>query len=143
MKTPLMPTPRVFRETLPGIDSLRQDVDLWLNSLGRSWIPALDVYEKDGEMVFRLDLPGLEKSDVKVAVKDDVLMIDGERKVESGVKENEYLCHETPSGSFRRRISLPNPVEEYEVKATFRNRILEIRLPVGIETEGPKEVPIR
>ena len=72
MKTPLMPTPRVFRETLPGIDSLRQDVDLWLNSLGRSWIPALDVYEKDGEMVFRLDLPGLEKSDVKVAVKDGV-----------------------------------------------------------------------
>ena len=64
-----------------------------LRSMPREgWIPALDVYEKDGEMVIRLDLPGIEKKDLKVKVQDDVLTIEGDRKLEQKIEEENYLC---------------------------------------------------
>lgn len=136
-----------------GIDTMRRDMDRLFGALarpfptfppleGEAWIPALDVFEKDEEMVIRLDLPGMEKKDVKVRVLDDVLTIEGERKLEKEVDEKDYLCREMAYGEFTRRIALPNPVEEYEVKATFKNGILEIRVPVRIETDKPKEIPI-
>jgi HSP20 family protein len=106
------------------------------------WLPALDVYQKNGEMVIRLDLPGIEKKDVKVKVLDDVLMIEGERKLEKKIEEENYLCQEAFYGTFIRRIALPNPVEEYQVKATFQNGVLEIQVPVKVETETPKEIPV-
>ena len=105
-------------------------------------MPALDVFEKEGEMVIRLDLPGIEKKDVKVKVLDDVLSIEGERKFEKKIEEQKYLCQEAFYGTFTRRIALPNPVEEYEVKATFQNGVLEIHVPVKVETEKPKEIPV-
>ena len=137
-----------------GIDTIRRDMDRLFGSPNRpfptfrtfeseAWLPALDVYEKDEEMVIRLDLPGMEKKDVKVKVLDDVLTIEGERKFEKEIKEDEYLCREVAYGEFTRRIALPNPVEEYEVKATFKNGILEIRVPAKVETARPKEIPVR
>ena len=93
-------------------------------------------------MVIRLDLPGMEKKDVKVKVLDDILMIEGDRKLEKEVEAENYLCKEAFYGAFTRRIALPNPVEEYEIKATFRSGVLEIRVPIKVETENPKEVPV-
>jgi HSP20 family protein len=90
----------------------------------------------------RLDLPGIEKKDVKVKVLDNVLSIEGERKFEKKIEEQNYLCQEAFYGTFTRRIALPNPVEEYEVKATFLNGVLEIHVPVKVETEKPKEIPV-
>jgi HSP20 family protein len=106
------------------------------------WTPALDVYEKEGEIVIRLDLPGIEKKDVKVKVLDDILTIEGDRKLEKKIEEENYLCQEAFYGTFTRRIALPNPVEEYEVKATFKNGVLEIHVPVKVESEKPKEIPV-
>jgi HSP20 family protein len=141
-------------EMFPGIDTMRREIDSLFGSLARPfptfrttmrevWMPTLDVYEKDGEMVMRLDLPGMEKKDVKVKVVDDVLIIEGERKFEKKVEEEDYLCQEAYYGTFTRRIALPNPVEEYEVKATLENGVLEVRVPVKEEAEKPKEIPVR
>jgi HSP20 family protein len=138
-------------EMFPGIDSIRREMDSLFGSLAlptlrttprEGWMPALDVFEKEGEMVIRLDLPGIEKKDVKVKVLDDVLSIEGERKIEKKIEEQNYLCQEAFYGAFTRRIALPNPVEEYEVKATFQNGVLEIHVPVKVETEKPKEIPV-
>jgi HSP20 family protein len=138
-------------EMFPGIDSIRREMDSLFGSLAlptlrpitrEGWMPALDVFEKEGEMVIRLDLPGIEKKDVKVKVLDDVLSIEGERKIEKKIEEENYLCQEAFYGTFTRRIALPNPVEEYEVKATFLNGVLEIHVPVKVETEKPKEIPV-
>lgn len=136
-----------------GIDNIRRDMDRLFGTLSRpfpalrpfeseAWLPALDVYKKDEEMVIRVDLPGMEKKDVKVKVLDDVLTIEGERKFEKQIEEENYLCREATYGEFTRRIALPNPVEEYEVKATFKNGILEIRVPVKVETAQPKMIPV-
>jgi HSP20 family protein len=155
MAVPMKANPWGLRrfEMFPGIDSIRREMDSLFGSLARpfptvrrtiqeGWMPALDVFEKEGEMVIRLDLPGIEKKDVKVKVLDDVLSIEGERKLEKKIEEENYLCQEAFYGTFTRRIALPNPVEEYEVKATFQNGVLEIHVPVKVETEKPKEIPV-
>jgi HSP20 family protein len=155
MAVPMKANPWGLRrfELFPGIDSIRREMDTLFGSLARpfptfgttereGWLPTLDVYQKNGEMVIRLDLPGIEKKDVKVKVLDDVLMIEGERKLEKKIEEQNYLCQEAFYGTFTRRIALPNPVEEYEVKATFQNGVLEIHVPVKVETETPKEIPV-
>jgi HSP20 family protein len=140
-------------ETFPGFNSIRREMDSMFDSLMRpfpfrstlreGWMPALDVYEKEGEMVIRVDLPGIDKKDVKVKVLDDILTIEGDRKLEKKIEEENYLCQEAFYGTFLRRIALPNPVEEYEIKATFLNGVLEICVPVKVETEKPKEIPVR
>ena len=152
MAIPMKANPWGIRrfEAFPGMDSIRREMDALSSSLSptfrsplrEGWMPALDVFEKDGELVSRLDLPGIDKKDVKVKVLDDVLMIEGERKLENKVEEKDYLCQEAFYGTFTRRIALPNPVEEYEIKATFQNGVLEIHAPVKAETEEPKEIPI-
>ncbi|HKY60852.1 MAG TPA: Hsp20/alpha crystallin family protein [Gemmatimonadota bacterium] len=140
-------------ELFPGIETIRREMDTLFGSLarpfptfrmteGEGWMPALDVYEKDGEMVIRLDLPGMERKDVRVKVLDDILTIEGERKLEKKIEEEAYLCREAFYGTFTRRIALPAPVEEYEVKATFQNGILEVHVPVKVETQEPKEIPV-
>lgn len=136
-----------------GIDTIRRDMDRLFGAFstpfpalrafeGEPWLPALDVFEKDEEMVIRLDLPGMDRKDVTVKVLDDVLTIEGERKLEKEIEEENYLCREATYGGFTRRIALPNPVEEYEVKATFKNGILEIRVPVKVEAARPKMIPV-
>jgi HSP20 family protein len=128
------------------METIRREMDTLFGSLAgmrEGWMPPLDIYEKEGEMVIRLDLPGIEKKDVKVKVLDDVLTIEGERKTENKIEEENYLCREATYGTFTRRIALPTPVEEYEVKATFENGVLEIHIPVKAETMKPKEIPVR
>ena len=155
MALPMRTTPWGLRrfELFPGIESLRREMDTLFGSMERPfplfrtalrevWTPALDVYEKEGEMVIRLDLPGIEKKDVKVKVQDDVLTIEGERKFEKKIEDESYLCREAMFGAFLRRIALPNPVEEYEIKANFKNGVLEIHVPVKAEIEKPKEIPV-
>jgi HSP20 family protein len=148
MAVPMKASPWGLRkfELFPGMETIRREMDTLFGSLAgirEGWVPPLDIYEKEGEMVIRLDLPGIEKKDVKVKVLDDVLTIEGERKSEKKIEEENYLCREASYGTFTRRIALPNPVEEYEVKATFENGLLEIHVPVKAETVKPKEIPVR
>ena len=96
-------------DTLFG--SMERPFPFFRTTLREAWAPALDVYEKEGEMVIRLDLPGIEKKDVKVKVQDDVLTIEGERKFEKKIEDESYLCREAMFGAFLRRIALPNPAQ--------------------------------
>ena len=91
-------------------------------------------------MLFRSDLPGVKKEDVKVEVTDGHLAISGERKAEAEEKkENFYRC-EREYGSFYRAVPLPEGVKFDEVKATFVDGVLEVSvpLPVKVETEVKK-----
>ena len=148
MAVPMKARPWGLRsfELFPGMETIRREMDTLFGSLAgmrEGWVPPLDVYEKEGEMVIRLDLPGIEKKDIKVKVLDDVLTIEGERKTQKKIEEENYICREASYGAFTRRIALPNPVEEYEVKATFENGVLEVHVPVKAETAKPKQIPVR
>jgi HSP20 family protein len=95
---------------------------------GTIWSPQVEVFEREGQLVVRADLPGLTKDDINVDITDDVLVIRGERR--SGREENEegYYRTERSYGSFYRQIPLPEGVDAENANATFRNGVLEITM---------------
>ncbi len=110
------------------------------------WMPSVESYTKDGKLVFKAELPGVDPKDLDVSISERELVIKGERKSEKGSKEENYAYREIVYGSFERRFVLPEGVRTDELKAKFTNGILEITMPVPaitrarkIEIETPKE----
>ena len=102
--------------------------------------PALDVYEEKDEIVVKAELPGLEKDNVEVNLSDHTLTIKGEKKKEEEVKEEDYYRSERSYGKFVRSLQLPTEVKADAIKASFKNGVLEVRLP---KTEAAKSREIK
>jgi HSP20 family protein len=101
-----------------------------------TWSPGIDVFEKDGRLVTRIDLPGLKKEDVKVEVTDGQLAISGERKNEMEEKKENYYRCEREYGSFYRAVPLPAGVKFEDVKATFTDGVLEVSVPLPAKAQA-------
>jgi len=99
------------------------------------WIPTVDIRETDEAILVQAELPGIEKKDVRLEVKDRTLTISGERKYEKDVKEENVHRIERSYGRFVRSFSLPNNVDTTRVDATMTNGVLEVKLP---KVEGAK-----
>ena len=106
-----------------------------------SWNPAVDVYESNGNIVLKAELPGVDKKDIKVDVKGRVLTLRGERSGNKEVKEENFYRKESFSGTFQRVFTLPMEVESEKIKAEYKDGILKIEVPKP-EAEKPKEVAI-
>ena len=105
------------------------------------WNPRVDIMEKENEYLVRAELPGLTKDDVKITLQDNVLTVKGEKNEE--VKEenkNFHLC-ERNYGKFMRSFRIPTPVEKNKIDASFKDGILNIRLPKSEEAK-PQEIEI-
>ena len=100
--------------------------------------PAIDVFEKDGRLITKIDLPGMKKEDVKVEVADGYLAISGERKSELEEKKDAFYRCEREYGSFYRAVPLPEGVKLEDVKATFTEGVLEVSvtLPAKAKPEA-------
>ena len=112
----------------------------------RPFIPTADVLRRDGKMVFRLELPGIDPAkDVTVSISDHELVVTGERKHEEEIKEDDYYRMERSFGSFERRFTLPAALDDSEIKAEYANGVLEIELPVPQEPvgTGAKQIPVK
>ena len=94
------------------------------------WIPEAEFFEKDGRLVVRTDLPGLNKEDVKVEVTTERLIVHGERRHEKEEKNERFVRSERSYGSFYRTFALPEGVNPETAKATFKNGVLEVTLAV-------------
>ena len=94
-----------------------------------AWVPAMDVEETDTEYRIKADLPEVAKNDVKVAIEDGVLTIEGERKQEKEEKGKKYHRVERMYGRFVRRLSVPSDVAQGDVAADFKDGVLNVRLP--------------
>jgi len=92
-------------------------------------IPQVDVLRRGDDLVVRADLPGLSKENISIDVSGDVLTIRGERRDESREEREGYYWHERSSGSFARRIPLPENADVDHASASFENGVLEVRLP--------------
>jgi HSP20 family protein len=101
--------------------------------------PSLDLFEEKDEMVVKADLPGLSKEDIEVTVAGDVVTIKGEKKKEEEIKEKDYYRRERSYGSFARSVQLPCEVKADQIKAQFKDGVLEIRMP---KTEEAKKKSI-
>jgi HSP20 family protein len=107
------------------------------------WAPLIDVFEREGKLVTRVDLPGLKKEDVKVDVADGVLTISGERKRETEEKKEQFYRSEREYGSFYRAVALPEGTKIDDIKATFANGVLEVTMPLPVAiAEKPRTIQI-
>jgi HSP20 family protein len=109
-----------------------------------TWLPDMDVFERDGKTVVRLDLPGIKRENISVTVDNDMLLISGHRKEEKEMKEENYYCSERATGEFSRGISLPEGVKAEEIEATYQDGVLEVIVPKAVAaTETSVKVPVK
>jgi HSP20 family protein len=93
------------------------------------WSPQVEIFEREGNIVVRADLPGLSKDDVQIEVQDDVLTLRGERKSEHEEREKGIYRSERIYGSFQRSFRLPEGAQADQIAANFQNGVLELTVP--------------
>jgi len=93
------------------------------------WSPTVDVLEREGQLVVRVDLPGMNKEEVKVEVTDEWLTVQGERTEEKKEKRKGFRYSECRYGSFYRAVPLPEGVDTTKAVAEFNNGVLEVVMP--------------
>jgi HSP20 family protein len=99
-----------------------------LGSFGE-FTPAVDIFEEKGEVVVKAELPGMKKDNISVKVVGNDIIINGEKKTEEKVERKDYLRVERSHGSFNRTVSLPEGCDTEHAKASFKDGVLEVRLP--------------
>jgi len=136
-RRPLVPRFGWEREIDHWFDELRRRLHFPSLRPGEHWwpseveiqVPALDVYETDDAVVLKADMPGLSRDQIEVSLSDSTLTVTGEKKKEAEVKEEHYYRSERSFGSFSRTVHLPAEVKMAEAKATFKDGVLEVRVP--------------
>ena len=114
---------RLFDDPFFSIGRLADD-----DSLGM-WNPAVDLYEKDDHFVIKAELPGVDRQDIRIDLKDRVLTLSGERTQEQEVKEENYYRKERSYGKFQRAFRLPADVDSDKIKAEFKDGVLQVEVP--------------
>lgn len=121
--------------------TLRQDVDRLIASFGPQpehpgeasslWMPAVDAFKHDGDIVVRAELPGMNPAEINVAVSRNALTIKGERRRDPGIAEGDYVMRESTYGAFERRVTMPADIDASQVRAQYRAGILEVTVPAA------------
>jgi HSP20 family protein len=106
-----------------------------------SWTPAVDIYEVDGGLVLKAELPDLNREDIDVNVENNTLTLRGERKVDQTIKQESFHRIERSYGSFVRQFSLPATVDATKIAAEYKHGVLTVTLPVREEAK-PRSVKV-
>lgn len=130
-----------FRE----LASLQSEMSRWMNGVldgtGRvtqSWVPALDVWETDTEVVYAFDLPGIPEESISIEVKDETLSITAEREKTEETTAEGFYRYERRYGTFARAVGLPQGVDQEQIAARYENGVLEVRVPKPVEAKPRK-----
>ncbi len=109
-----------------------------------TWMPSVDVYEKDGNLVVKAELPGMKKEDIEVMMDQGDLVMRGERKAEHETREENYYRMERNYGTFYRRIPLPFDVRPEQITANYTDGVLEVRIPRPAQEQQsqPQRIPL-
>lgn len=127
---------RLFDETLSKVKTSEQGIK------GGGWSPPVDIYETEDHIVLKAELPGMDKKDMEVEVKDNILTLKGERRFEKkNVQEENYHMMERSYGSFQRVFTLPYAMDKNDIKAKYYNGVLEIALQ-KIGEQKPKHIKV-
>lgn len=101
--------------------------------------PFVDLYEEKDDIVAKVELPGMEKDQIEIQISDHQLTVKGEKRKEEGLKAERVYHLERTYGPFTRVLDLPVEVQTDKIHASYKNGILEIRLP---KTEAAKKKEI-
>ena len=115
----------------------------WRRESGGVWSPAIEVAEREGNYVIHAELPGLKPEEVKVELRDNALVIEGERRTEHEENRGDIHRSERRYGQFYREIPIPEGVNPDQVKARFENGMLEITAPVPQARSNSRQIPIQ
>lgn len=126
---------RLFADSYQG----RERDEAMLNR--GTWVPAVDIYEVDGGLVLKAELPDVNRDDIEVNVENNTLTLRGERKVDQEIKQEAFHRIERSYGSFVRQFSLPATVDATKIAAEYKNGVLTVTLPVREEAK-PRSVKI-
>ena len=107
----------------------------------RNWNPTVDIYDNDEHIVIKAELPGIDKKDIVIDVKDGLLVLKGERSFDNEVKEEKYYCRERTFGKFERVFRLPADVDPEKISANYKDGILKIDIPKP-EEQQPKQIAV-
>lgn len=124
---------RPFRE----LTTLRDEMDrTWerffkegMEPFRGEWVPSLDVSETKSDIVVKAEVPGMDPKDIDISLAGDLLTIKGEKKQEREEKDENYHRVERSYGAFTRSIRLPQEVKGDEIKAKYKNGILQVTMP--------------
>jgi HSP20 family protein len=135
-------------EPLRELTSLQNEMSRWMNGLvegtgrtGRGWVPALDVWETETDVVYSFDLPGIPEESISIEVSDGTLTVTAERQKVEEVSEDRYYRFERRFGTFSRAVGLPQGVEEDKISASYREGVLEVRVPKP-EEQKPRNIAL-
>lgn len=121
---PLMDIDNIF-DSFPTLSKLGTDL-------------AIDVYEKDNNIIAEMNLPGIDPDKIEVSVENNYLRVSGSREESKEENEKNYYSKEIKRGSFERMVRLPSEVEEDKVSAEFKNGELVVTLPKAEESSTKK-----
>ena len=107
----------------------------------QSWRPPVDIYEAENGIVVAVELPGVSKENVSVEVKDDVLTLKGERLANPAISEDSYYRRERHFGPFKRAFTLHQNIQPDQIKASFKDGILQIEIPRPMK-EQAKQITV-
>ena len=105
------------------------------------WHPAVDMFDDDDKIVIKAELPGMDKKDISVDIEDRVLTLSGERNYDNEVKEENYYRRERTTGKFKRAFNLPADVDADQIKADFKDGVLNVEIPKP-EARKPKQITV-
>ena len=106
-------------------------------TLDTNLVPHTDIYEENDQLVMKTELPGISKEDVNITLQGDRLTIKAEKK-EAVVEDTACYARERQYGQYLRSVTLPFPVKEDKISATFENGVLELRLSKAEESKAKK-----
>jgi HSP20 family protein len=138
-----------FRE----LAALQSEMSRWMNQVTggtaspgnggstSTWLPPVDVWETEDELVLSFDLPGIPEDKISVEVDENVLVVSGERERTEDTSGDRFYRFERRFGTFSRSVALPQGVDDGSIKADFKDGVLEVRVPKPEESK-PRRIPL-
>ena len=133
-----------FREMASLHNELSRVMNGLLEGNGRttqSWVPALDVWERDDEIVYAFDLPGIPQDSISLEVENDALTVSASRERSDEVEGDRFYRFERRYGTFARTVGLPQGLDADSVKADYHDGVLEVHVPKPA-TVKPRRIQI-
>ena len=133
-----------FRDIAQMQSEMGRLFDGLFESRGRGsegWIPALDVWETENDIVYAFDLPGLAEDAISIEVADDTLTVTGERRRATEEQSDRFFRYERRYGSFSRAVGLPAGVDDSKIAAAYKDGVLEVRVPKPEEAK-PRRIQL-
>ena len=136
-------------DPLRDVASLNTELSRLMNGLfegagGRqlqAWVPTLDVWEGDDSVTYAFDLPGIAQDDISIEVEDGVLTVSAKREQSKEIDTERFHRLERRYGTFSRAVGLPQGVTEEEIRASYKDGVLEVVVPKPVQ-QKPKRIAI-